>query len=359
MDAIVLVGGEGTRLRPLTYDIPKQMLPVVDRPMIEHVVSWLARHGIDRVVLSLGYRPTAFLEAFPSGEVAGARLAYAIEPQLLDTAGAVRFAAEEAGVDDTFLVLNGDVLSDFDVTSLVSFHKDCGAEATIQLTPVEDPSSFGVVPTDPTGRVLAFIEKPAPGTAPTNLVNAGCYVIEPSVLGRIPSGRRVSIERETFPALVADGHLYAFESDSYWLDTGTPAKYLEASLDVLGGKRTTASLPAAPEVARGVFLHPDAAVEGEILPVAYVGPGARIAAGAVVTDSVVSAGVVIEEGARVEGSMVMAGARIGRAAVLACSIVGPGTTVGEFAHIAGNTVVGAGADIPARFVLESARFPAP
>jgi mannose-1-phosphate guanylyltransferase len=358
MDAVVLVGGEGTRLRPLTYDIPKQMLPVVDRPMIEHVVAWLARHGIERVVLSLGYRPTAFLEAFPSGELAGARLAYAIEPELLDTAGAVRFAAEAAGVDDTFLVLNGDVLSDFDVTSLVSRHKDSGAEATIQLTPVEDTSSFGVVPTDDTGRVIAFIEKPQPGTAPTNLINAGCYVLEPAVLDLIPAGRRVSIERETFPTLVADGRLFAFESDSYWLDTGTPTNYLEASLDVLGGKRTSASLPAAPEVEPGVFLHADATIEGDLTGVAFVGHGSRIGAGAFVKDSVVSSGAVVEEGARVEGSMVMAGARIGRGAVVTCSIVGPGAAVGEAARVSGNTVVGVRAEVPPRAVLDGARLQA-
>ncbi|MGH9297848.1 MAG: nucleotidyltransferase family protein, partial [Acidimicrobiales bacterium] len=251
MDAVVLVGGEGTRLRPLTYDLPKQMLPVVDRPMIEHVVAWLGRHGVERVVLSLGYRPDAFVEAFPSGEVDGVRLVYAPEPEPLDTAGAVRFAAEAAGTRGRLLVLNGDVLSDMDVSALIAFHEQQRAKATIQLTPVEDPSRFGVVPTDHDGKVLAFIEKPSPDEAPTNHINAGCYVLEQEVLEGIDPGRRVSIERETFPALVAGGGLYALSSDAYWLDTGTPENYLQASLDVLEGRRTPASCPRAREVEEG------------------------------------------------------------------------------------------------------------
>jgi mannose-1-phosphate guanylyltransferase len=243
MDAIVLVGGEGTRLRPLTYDTPKQMLPIVDRPLVEHVVSWLGRYGVGRVVLSLGYRPDAFVEAYPDNVIGGVRLSYAIEPELLDTAGAVRFAAEVGEVSGRFLVVNGDVLTDFDVSSLVAFHTERGAEATIYLTPVPDPSAFGVVPTDGAGRVIAFIEKPPPGTAPTNLINAGTYVLEESVLGRIPGGRRVSIERETFPALVADRGLFALPSDAYWLDTGTPEMYLQAQLDILNGSRRAARRP--------------------------------------------------------------------------------------------------------------------
>ncbi|HZQ57946.1 MAG TPA: nucleotidyltransferase family protein, partial [Acidimicrobiales bacterium] len=181
MRAVVLVGGEGTRLRPLTYAVPKQMLPVAEVPLIERVLTHLVAHGVSDVVLSLGYRPDAFIEAFPDGTCAGASLAYAVEEQPLDTAGAIRYAAEVAGVAETFLVFNGDVLSDLDITALIAFHRDRGAEATIALTPVEDPSAFGVVPTAPDGRVQAFIEKPAPGTAPTNLINAGAYVLEPSV----------------------------------------------------------------------------------------------------------------------------------------------------------------------------------
>ncbi|MGO9195727.1 MAG: sugar phosphate nucleotidyltransferase [Acidimicrobiales bacterium] len=359
MDAIVLVGGEGTRLRPLTYDIPKQMLPVVDRPMIEHVVTWLARHGIGRVVLSLGYRPDAFVEAFPDGEVAGVCLAYATEPELLDTAGAVRFAAESAGVDGTFLVVNGDVLTDFDVGSLLSFHRYRNATATIHLTPVEEPSSFGVVPTDRDGRVTAFIEKPAPGTAPTNLINAGCYVLEPSVLDLIPSGRRVSIERETFPTLVGRGALYALSSDAYWIDTGTPEKYIQASLDLLHGLRTVALLPSVPQPSPLVFVDPAAVVEGVVGPATFVGRGALIAAGSEVSDSVVSEGAIVETGARVSGSVIMAGARIGPDAVIASSIVGPASEIGRSCKVTDFCVIGAHCDVQAASTLVAARFPSP
>ena len=192
MRAVVLVGGFGTRLRPLTLTTPKQMLPLGHRPMIEWVVGHLADHGVDEAILSLGYKPDAFIEAFPDDLCNGVRITYAVEPEPLDTAGAIRFAALEAGIDDTFIVVNGDVLTDLDVDALVRFHRASGAEGTIHLTPVEDPSMFGVVPTDDDGRVIAFIEKPPRDEAPTNRINAGTYVLEPSVLDRIAGDRRVS-----------------------------------------------------------------------------------------------------------------------------------------------------------------------
>jgi mannose-1-phosphate guanylyltransferase len=196
------------------------MLPVMEQPMIERVLGQLAAHGIEDAVLSLGYRPDAFINAYPDGSAGGVRLSYAVEPEPLDTAGAIRFAADHAGVEDTFVVVNGDVLTDLDITALVNFHHSHHAEATISLTPVEDPSSYGVVPTDAQGKVEAFIEKPPRDEVPTNLINAGTYVLEPEVLARIPKGRRVSIERETFPSLVEAGTLFALGSDVYWIDTG-------------------------------------------------------------------------------------------------------------------------------------------
>ena len=238
MRAVVLVGGLGTRLRPLTTDLPKQMLPILDRPMIEHVVGHLATHGIDEVVLSLGFLPGAFLDAYPDGRCAGVPLTYAVEPEPLDTAGAIRFAAEDAGIEETFLVLNGDVLTDLAVDELILFHRASGAEATVSLTPVEDPSLYGVVPTEANGRVTGFIEKPPADEAPCNWINAGTYVLEPSVLQRIPPGRRVSVERDGLP-----GHgrlpepLFGFRSECYWVDTGTPETYLDVQLDLMDGVR--------------------------------------------------------------------------------------------------------------------------
>ena len=355
MDAVVLVGGEGTRLRPLTYQIPKQMLPVVERPMIVHVLEWLSQHGIDRAVLSLGYRADAFIEAFPSSEIAGVALEYVVEPDPLDTAGAIRFAADKSGVSDTFLVLNGDVLTDFDATALLAFHRSRTAEASIALTPVADPSRFGVVPTDDNGRVTAFVEKPLPGTAPTNLINAGIYVLETSVLDRIPAGRRVSIERETFPELVEAGILYALASKAYWLDTGTPEQFLQAQLDILCGRRLCS--PAAPEIRAGVWADPSAEIAGLLVPHCLVGQKTAIGDGAIVSDSVIGAGSRVGAGAVVSRSVLMPDAEVRSGAVVYDTIVGPGAVVGEGARVSGMTIIGVGAEVPAGSVLEGARFP--
>ena len=355
MDAVVLVGGEGTRLRPLTYEIPKQMLAVVGRPMIVHVVEWLAGHDVDRAVLSLGYRADAFVEAFPSNRIAGVALEYVVEPEPLDTAGAIRFAAEKSGVDDTFLVLNGDVLTDFDVSALVAFHRSHVAQASIALTPVSDPSRFGVVPTDTHGRVTAFIEKPPPGEAPTNLINAGIYVLESSVLDWIPGGRRVSIERETFPDLVEAGLLYALASDAYWLDTGTPQQFLQAQGDILSGRRV-GSMPA-PEIRPGVWVDPSAEVAGRLGPHCLVGAKASIAGGAIVSDSVVGPGARIGPNASVGCSVLMSEAEVRSGAVVSDSILGPRAVIGDGSHLSGVSIIGVGAEVPAGSVWHGARYP--
>jgi mannose-1-phosphate guanylyltransferase len=285
--------------------------------MIERVVAHLAEHGVDEVVLSLGYRPDAFLAAYPDGSCAGAKLIYAVEPEPLDTAGAIAFAAHHAGLAERFVVVNGDVLTDLDVGGLVAFHEKQGALGTIALTPVEDPSRFGVVPTDEGGRVLAFIEKPAAGTAPTNLINAGTYVLEPEVLDRIPGGRRVSIERETFPGLVADGALYALGSNAGWVDAGTPVTYLQINLTI------------AAEEASGV----DAT--------------ARVDASAQVVNSALGPGVVVEAEAVVENSVVFPEVTIGRGAVVRGSILGRAVTVGKGARVEDLSVLGDGERVEA------------
>ena len=232
MRAVVLVGGFGTRLRPLTDATPKQMLTIGHRPMLEHVVGHLARYDIEEVVLSLGFRPDAFQAAYPNDTCAGVAIRYAIEPEPLDTAGAISFAARHAGVAETFLVCNGDVITDLAVDDLLEQHQATGAAATIALVPVSDPNRYGVVPTDDNDRVLGFIEKPSAGEAPTNMVNAGTYVFEPSVLDRIPAGRPMSVEREVFPVMARDGVLFAMASDCYWVDAvrGVSPKRFTADL---------------------------------------------------------------------------------------------------------------------------------
>ena len=334
MKAVVLVGGFGTRLRPLTLHTPKQMLPIVDRPMIEWVLAHLARHGVDEAVLSLGYRTDDFERAYPDNSCAGVKLHYAVEPEPLDTAGAIRFAALDAGIDERFLVMNGDVLTDLDIGALVDFHVRSQAEGTITLHEVDDPSRYGVVPTDDAGRVIAFVEKPPPGEAPTNLINAGTYVLEPSVLDRIPPDRKVSIERETFPAMVAEGTLFATSDRGvYWLDTGTPETYIRAQLDVVEGRRTVGA------------------------PAKAVGPGARIAATAVVDASVIGAGVVVGADAEIVGSIVQQGASIGAKARIINSIIGERASVGDGATVEEVSVIGPGEIITAGAVLQAARVP--
>ena len=350
MRAVVLVGGEGTRLRPLTLTTPKQMLPVVEVPMIERVMGHLATHGIDDAVLSLGYRPDAFINAYPGGSIAGVRVTYAVEPTPLDTAGAIRFAARHAGIDSTFVVVNGDVLTDLDLTAVVRFHGQRGAEATISLTPAEDPSSFGVVPTDDEGRVTAFIEKPPRDEAPTNLINAGTYVFEPSVLDRIADGRRVSVERETFPSLVESRSLFALGSDAYWLDTGTPAAYLQAHRDLLSGRRSGPPAPGAVEdgsIGDGVWrMEPTGSdgppeVDGAAVTRTLLGAGVHVDKSATVDSSVLGRGSVVEEGASVTGSVLLPGARVAARARVDGSIVGPGATIGQRCEIRPLSVIGA------------------
>ncbi|HEY4929601.1 MAG TPA: NDP-sugar synthase [Acidimicrobiales bacterium] len=360
MRAVVLVGGEGTRLRPLTLTAPKQMLPIVEQSMIERVLGHLASHGIDEAVLSLGYRPDAFSDAYPDGMIAGVRSTYAVEPSPLDTAGAIRFAAAFAGIDDTFVVLNGDVLTDFDISDLIAVHRERGAEGTIGLTPVDDPSSFGVVPTDAQGKVTAFIEKPPRDEAPTNLINAGIYVFEPSVLGRIAPDVRVSIERETFPAMVVDGTLYAKGSDAYWLDTGTPDAYLRAHRDLISGRRSGPPSPDAvadPELGPGVWTIGDVDVVSGTVARSLVGRGASVATSATVSDSVVGAGSVIEDGATVTDSVLLPGSRIAAKATVEGSIVGPGATIGQRCTVSGVSVIGAGAVIASGTTLDGGRYP--
>jgi mannose-1-phosphate guanylyltransferase len=332
MLAVVLVGGFGTRLRPLTNDVPKPMLPVVHRPMIVRLVERLAAGGVTDVVLALGFRPEPFAAAFPDGRVEGlpdVRVHYAVEPEPLDTGGAIAFAARYAEVDDTFVVANGDVITDLDVGRLVAEHHRIGLDATIHLTPVDDPAAFGVVETDG-DLVRRFVEKPAPGETDSNLINAGTYVFEPSVLDLIGPGERVSIERVTFPTLVAAGRLAAVSTDDYWLDTGRPELYLQANLDLVTGVRGPA-------------------VDG-IAPGAHVGPGASI------VDSVVEAGATVCDRATVTRSVLLPGAVVGIGAFVTDSIVAG--EVGDGARL-DRCVVGAGHRVDDGDAVCDERLPPP
>ena len=321
MKAIVLVGGEGTRLRPLTYRTPKQMLPIFGVPMLDRVLGFLKTHGVTEAILSLGYMPDRFVEAYPSYTIAGVPVTYAVESSPLDTAGAIRFAASHAKIDETFVVVNGDILTDMDLTRLVKFHHERNAQATIGLHPVEDPSRFGVVSTSATGQVLAFIEKPSREEAPSNEINAGTYVFEPSVLDLIEPDVRVSVERVTFPLLASTHSLFALSDSSYWLDTGTPAAYLQAHADVLSGHRA-------------LLVEPDVSAESWIHPTASVDPSATI------LRATIDAHCVIDANARVEESVLMPGATVGNNTTVSQSILGPNCVVGKNVHLGPVCVIG-------------------
>lgn len=375
MRAVVLVGGEGTRLRPLTLAVPKQMLPIAEVPMIHRVLAHLVEHGITEAVLALGYRHDDFLAAVPDARALGLDVVAAVEPQPRGTAGAIRFAALAAGIDERFLVLNGDVLTDLDLGALMAFHDMRGAEGTLALATVDDPSAFGLVVTDEDGRVAAFVEKPTvlePGpSGPTvvaaespvvppgpRLINLGAYVLEPSVLARIPDDRMVSIEREVFPAVVADGGLYALASSAYWTDTGTPERFLTASLDLLDGKRPGPPAPGAVDRGDGVWTIGSAVVDGDVIGPSLVGTAAFVQAGAVVEHSVIGAGARVHTGARVTDSVLLAGATVRADAVVEGCLIGEQAVIGERARLTGLVVVGPGVNVEPAAALAGVRVPA-
>jgi len=361
--AVVLVGGEGTRLRPLTFTTPKPLLPVANQVFLERQLSWLAAHGVDEVALSLGYLPDAFRARFPDGRFVDdahreVRLVYAVEPVPLGTAGAVRFAAEHLGVDERVVVCNGDVLTGLDLGALVSFHDEHRAEATIHLARVEDPSAFGVVPTFADGEVKAFVEKPPPGAAPTEWINAGTYVLEPSILARIPAGLSVSIERETFPRLLEQrGRLFAMPSDAYWIDIGTPDQYLQVHADLLAGHLGPCPVPGAHQAAPGIWSQGDAPPRG-LDPPALVGPDCVVDGDATVSGSVLGASVRVGSGAVIARSVLHDDVTIGPDARVHDSVIGPGAVIGAEADVADRSIVGADAVVEPGGNLVRARRPA-
>lgn len=321
MKAVVLVGGEGTRLRPLTETMPKPLLPLMDRPSLDHVLDHLARHGVHEVVLSSSYLETVF-HAFIEARRGDPKIIWITEDEPLGTGGAIVNALEHLG-DAPFFALNGDILTDLDLTAMLGFHRDRGAAATIALTHVGDARPFGLVPTEPDGRVIEFREKPAepiPGD-----INAGTYVLEPSTLGAWPVGENVSIERQVFPGLIAEGRpLYGFLSQAYWLDLGTPEKYLQAHFDMLAGLVSGVDYES-PWVASTADIEPGAILGAR----SSIGAEARVGPGATVEDSVVHPGASIASGATVRTSIIGPGAHVGENARVTGSVLGAGSRVGN------------------------------
>jgi mannose-1-phosphate guanylyltransferase len=337
VQALILAGGEGTRLRPLTSTMPKPVVPLVDRPFIVYMLEWLTRHGVDEVILSCGFMAEGVREVLGTGEGLGVRLRYLEERQPLGTGGALKFAEEL--LKERFFMLNGDVLTDIDLSAQLAQHERTGARATLALVAVEDPSSYGLVRRHADGSVREFVEKPGPEQIDTNLINAGAYIIEREVLsGMAPAGTNISIEREVFPTLVDEG-LFGYAASGYWLDIGTPAGYLQATFDILEGNVETnigRQLDAA-----GLTLANGAQVEGRVVAPALVSPGSVIAPQAIVGGrAVLGPGVNIGEGAHVERSVLLAGVEVGAGTTVSGAIVGPRTAIGEHCHIGDGVVIG-------------------
>jgi mannose-1-phosphate guanylyltransferase len=330
MQALVLAGGEGTRLRPLTLTVPKPVMPLAGRPFLSFMLDWLRGHGVDDVLLSCGFLAHA-VEDVLGDEYEGMQLRYVHEDSPLGTAGPMRLAADEGLLAERLLVLNGDVLTDMDLTAQLAFHEERGAKATLALIAVDDTSSYGVVPTNDDGSVIEFREK-QPGPAPTNRINAGAYVLEREVVDLIPSGRSVSFEREIFPALVENG-LYGFHQEGYWIDIGTPERYLESTYDLLAG-RVESTLPERDET--GSLIYEPALTAG-----AHIGP-----------QSVLGQHCSVGVGATIDRSVLHQRVTVGAEATIQESVLGEGVRVGDGAQVGPNAMLGSGAIVEAGEVVE-------
>ena len=349
----MLAGGEGTRLRPLTHTIPKPVMPLAGRPFLSYMLDWLSQHGVDEVILSCGFMSDAVKRVL--GDIYdGMRLRYVIEREPLGTAGPVRLALDEGLLEERLLVLNGDVLTDIDLTAELAEHERAGAPATLALYPVDDTSPYGVVPTDAEGRVEAFLEK-AEGEAPTNHINAGAYVVERDVVEAIPAGRAVSFEREVFPGLVGEG-LQGYRAAGYWVDIGTPERYLEATWDLLAG-RVASRL--APRDETGSLIYEGCLVAGaHVGPQSVLGRHCSVGSDSRVERSVLHDRVVVGADASVFESILAERVRVGpRARIEAGAVVGAASVVAEDAVIGAGARLDPGAEIGPGVRVETDRVP--
>jgi mannose-1-phosphate guanylyltransferase len=343
MQAVILVGGEGTRLRPLTSTVPKPVVPLVDRPFIAFMLEWLRGHGIDDVIMSCGFLATSVRNVLGDGSAMGIKLRFVEEPDPRGTAGALKYA--ERLLDERFLMLNGDVLTDIDLTGQIAQHERTGARATLALAPVADPSAYGLVRLNEDRSVRDFVEKPSPDRIDTNLISAGAYVLQREILDLVPPDRNVSIEREVWPRLIGAG-LYGFPADAYWLDIGTPERYLQGTFDIIEGNVETAVRARLGEswlaVAEGAEIH------GRAVPPAVIERGAHVAPGAHVGSLVVlGENVRVGPGSTVERSVILSGAEIGANCTLRDCIVAAGCRVGPGSRIEGGAVLGEGVTVGA------------
>ncbi|MFE9726637.1 sugar phosphate nucleotidyltransferase [Streptomyces sp. NPDC005794] len=349
-EAILLVGGKGTRLRPLTVHTPKPMVPAAGVPFLTHQLARARAAGVEHIVLATSYLAEVFEPYFGDGSSLGLSIEYVTEDEPLGTGGALRNVASRlaAGPDEPVIVFNGDILTGLDIRALVAAHATSGADVSLHLTRVEDPRAFGLVPTDGTGRVTAFLEKPqTPEEIVTDQINAGAYVFRRSVIDTVPAGRPVSVERETFPGLLAAGaHLQGMVDSTYWLDLGTPQAFVRGSADLVLGR---APSPAVPGRRGDRLVLPTASVaaDAKLTGGTVIGEGALIGEGARISGSTVLDGAVVEPGAVVTDSLVGAGARIGSRSVLTGAVIGDGAQVGADNELRDGIRIWCGAVLPA------------
>ena len=339
MQALILAGGEGTRLRPLTHTVAKPVLPLAGRPHIAYVIDWLTGHGVDDVILSCGFLAEGMRKAL-AALGPGVEIRYAEEPDPRGTAGAIRFAEEM--LDDRFLVLNGDVLCDLDLTALIAQHERTGARATIALYPVEDPTGYGLIHRRDDGEITEFLEKPEPHQIDTDEINAGAYLLERSVLDEIPPDQAVSIEREVFPNLIGEG-LYGIRLEGYWIDIGTPDRFLEANWDILEHRIETVTAELLDD--RGVWLGEGSHLGDGVTvePAVFLGDGVRVGDGATLGPrAVIGPGCELGEGSTVEGSVLLARCRVGEGATVSNSILSANVEVAADAEPEPGSVIGEG-----------------
>ncbi len=349
MQALILAGGEGTRLRPLTTTYPKPVVPLVDRPFIGFMLDWLRGHGVDEVIMGCGHMADGVRAVLGDGSGFGVRLSFVEEPRPLGTGGALKFA--ESKLDERFLMLNGDVLTDLDLTAQIAQHEATGARATLALTPVEDPSAYGLVRLTPGNEVTEFVEKPSADQIDTHNISAGAYVLDRSVLELLEPGSPASIERDVFPRLVGDG-LFGYVGEGYWMDIGTPERYLQGTFDILEG---TVETEVAARMGDGfAAVAGDVISQGRIIPSALVESGCRIGHHSQVGGRVVlERGVTVGAHTSVERAVVLEGATIGSNCTLSGCIVGAGATIGDDCHVDGLSVLGQGVTLGAGNIVSN------
>ena len=333
MQALILAGGKGTRLRPLTVYTPKPIVPICNRPFLLYQIDTLRRAGVTDITLSLSYQPEKIEQQLGDGSNFGVKLKYMVEPQPMGTAGAYKFA--EDLIREPTVVFNGDILTDLDLKTVIRQHTERKAVATIVLTPVEDASAYGVVETEADGRVRRFLEKPKPEETDCKNINAGTYVLEPHVLDLIPKGENHSFEYGLFPRLLEKGEAFFAHvpQRTYWMDIGTPARYLQAHHDLLANRVSRIHIKDR----RGKF---DSATHAEIDDLSIIADECTIKPGAKIINSVLGRGGYVEERARIENSVVWSHTRVGTAAEVSDAIIGRGCHIGRSTVVGPGTVLG-------------------